>query len=125
MTKWNNLSRKIPKINAYTYALDKELTEIAYGKLIVYLDLMDEPGGFFDNFYDKDEETSHKLTEGDLFWKLYGDENAIDNNVCWATVEEYPYWITPKDIVNLVTDKQQLEKEDGEKIDNRADILDL
>ncbi len=123
MTKWNNLSRKIPKINTYIYALDKELTEIAYGKLHVFLDSMNESGGFFHEFYDDDEEIDHEFTEGDLFWKLYGNENKIDNNVCWATVEEYPHWITPEDIVKLVTNEQQLELE--EEINNRADILDL
>lgn len=123
MENWNNLSRKIPKINTYIYLLDKELTEIAYGKLIVYLDSMIETGEFFDNFYSDEEEIDHNLTEGDLFWKLYGDKNAIDNNVCWATVEEYPYWITPEDIIKLVTNDQQLDKE--EEIDSRSDILDL
>lgn len=29
MTKWNKLSRKLPKINTYIYTMNKELTEIA------------------------------------------------------------------------------------------------
>jgi hypothetical protein len=123
MTKWNNLSKRLPKINIYIYAMDKELSEIAYGKLVVFLDSMNKSGGFFNDFYEHDEEISHEFTEGDLFWKLYGDENKIDNNVCWATVEEYPHWITPEDIIKLVTNDNQLDKE--EEIDNRADILDL
>jgi hypothetical protein len=123
MTKWNKLSRRLPKINVYTYTMDKELTEIGYGKLVVFIDSMNESGGFFADFYEHDEEIGHEFTEGDLFWKIYGDENKIDNNVCWGTVEEYPYWITPEDIIKLVTNNQQLDKE--EEIDSRSDILDL
>jgi len=122
MKRWNKLSRKIPKINTYIYALHDSLSELVYGKLVVYIPQMDEEDGFFEVFYEDGEEHSHGFQEGDLFWMLYGDERPIDENVCWDTVENYPYWIIPTDLVQIATNRDEL-KEIEET--DRFDILDI
>ena len=120
MKNWHNLSEKIPKINTYIFILSKDFKEIYYGKLVVYLNSMEEDGGFFDYSFEEDEE--HGFLEGDLFWEMYGNDNDIDDNILWDTIEAFPYWITLQELIEVTINK---EEDSNEEINNRADILDL
>ena len=117
MSKWNDLSISIPKINTYVYTLNKDLSEISYGKLTVCMNYMFDDGGFFKNY-----DTEPNITEGDLFWKTYGNEPDMEWNICWESIEDRPYWITPEDLLKIIINKIEIKKEP--KI-NRLDILDL
>ncbi len=122
MIQWNKLSRKIPKINTYVYALHRDRNDLGYGKLVVYIESMDDEDGFFETFYDENEDHDHGFQEGDLFWIVYGDAMPIDENLCWDTVENYPCWMTPEDLVRLTTNGEESEESEGT---DRFDILDI
>jgi hypothetical protein len=97
--------------------LDKDLEEMGYGKLVVYLDSMVEDYGFFEDYDDPPN-----FSEGDIFWKMYGVGADMNDNICWDTIEAYPYWIEMKDIIQSTTNKEEM-KEKSET--DRFDILDL
>lgn len=121
MSKWNKISSKIPKINTYVHMLGKDFKEIGYGKLVVFLNPMNEEGGFFDDFEDSDDR--HNLTEGDVFWKMYGEQSDMEDNVCWDSIENFPYWITEKDLIEFMIENKEKIINDDET--GRFDILDL
>ena len=128
MSKWNSLLRKLPRINTYVYMLSKDGTTMGYGKLCVFLDSMDEEGGFF-SFFENISENPHNLVEGDIFWKIYGEETNIENNVLWGQAEEFPYWITERDLAQFIVENAKIdvieEMDEVERVESRSQILDI
>jgi len=124
MIKWNSLSTKIPNINTYVYMLSNTLKTVGYGKLCVFLNSMSaKEGGFFKHF-----DVSHGLVEGDIFWKIYGEQVDIEDNVSWGKIEDFPYWITEDDLAKFVVENRGVDEVevDVEEVKvERSQILDI
>lgn len=126
MSRWNSISKEIPRINTYVFMMNKSGKSIGYGKLCVYLDTMSEEAeGFFSQFEDMSANPPD-FTEGDIFWKMYGEESNIENNVLWGKTEDFPYWILEEDLIKFVIENGGISAlAEVEKIKSRSQILDI
>jgi hypothetical protein len=123
------MSQEIPRINTYVYMMSDTGNTMGYGKLCVYLDSMSiENKGFFSHF-DILPDNPPDFVEGDIFWKVYGTEVDIENNVLWGKCEDFPYWITEEDLVQFIVENNEMEFEEKveEKVEKieRSQILDI
>ncbi len=123
------MSKEIPRINTYVYMLSSNGKTMGYGKLCVYLDGMSaENNGFF-SYFDIDTDKLPDFTEGDIFWKIYGNEVDIENNVLWGSAEDFPYWIEEEDLALFIVENNDItvaeDIEEVEKVESRSQILDL
>jgi hypothetical protein len=101
MKNWNNISEKIPKINTLVFIFGTKKTRIHHSKLKVFAK---------QEHIDNSENT---LKEGDVFW-----ESKEENK--WYSIEDYPYWLTNKELVKLTTKEIK-----GTESLNRFDIMDI
>jgi len=107
--KWNKISEKLPKINKEVCILEDSFKRFYRAKLKVYLS--------------KDETilfTPKGVEEGELFWIV---PNYKELGCLWGSIEDFPYWIECKDLVKIITNKDN--KDDNKDNNNRFDLLDI
>ena len=108
MKNWNNLSKKLPKINEEVYILSVLNRKIIMAKLQVSIG----PNFSYINGMTKEEGIRK---ENDLYWIIKHFKKEPD----WALTIDYPYWMEKEELLKLVLDKKELEKT------NRFEIMDL
>ena len=84
---WNNVSQQLPKINTDVFIFNKDETKIFRARLCIY--------------NGQQHITNNKLKQGDIFWEITPK---------WATIENFPYWINRKTLVQLIKQIIPIEK---------------
>ncbi len=103
--KWHKLSKKLAKINTIVFILNNEHTIIHKAVLKIY---------------DKEISNlaSHNFTDGDIYWDHTNSKTKASH---WATIKDFPYWLTTQELLKLTTNKTLI---NTNKTD-RFEILDL
>ena len=97
--RWNDITKKLAPINKGVFIFKKNKTDIRHAKLCIY-----------DPKISKLNDCN--FTKGDIYW-----ESRMHEDEHWLSIETYPYWLTNKELVKLISEKE-------EKL-NRFELLDL